>query len=37
MYSLTRFLMASQLANTQIGVRKVDSNTKNTEIPSIPM
>ena len=37
MYSLTRLLIASQLASTQIGVKKVESNTKNSEMPSIPM
>ncbi len=35
-YSFTRFSTASQLDRMQIGVNKVDSSTKNSEIPSIP-
>ena len=35
MYSLTRVWIARQLASTQIGVRKVESSTKRTEIPSL--
>ena len=37
MYSLTRVWTASQLESTQIGVNKVDSSTKNSEMPSMPM
>ena len=37
MYSLTRVCTASQLASTQIGVSSVDSRTKNSEMPSMPM
>ena len=37
MYSFTLCWMDSQLARMQIGVRKVDSRTKNTEMPSTPM
>ena len=37
MYSLTRFSIAVHEARMQIGVRKVDSSTKNIEMPSTPM
>ena len=36
MYSLTRSVMLSQLASTQIGVSNVDSRTNNIEMPSTP-
>jgi hypothetical protein len=36
MYSLTRTLIASQLAITQIGVNNVVSKTKGMEMPSTP-
>lgn len=36
MYSLTRTLIDSQLARMQIGVSRVDSSTKNSEMPSMP-
>ncbi len=37
MYSFTRTEIAFHEATTQIGVRKVERITKNSEIPSIPM
>ena len=37
MYSGILTLIASQLEIRQIGVRKVESSTKNNEMPSIPM
>ena len=37
MYSLTRTRTASQLDRMQIGVSRVDSRTKNSEMPSMPM
>ncbi|MNC96163.1 hypothetical protein D3C83_134570 [compost metagenome] len=37
MYSFTRTSIECQLASTQIGVRKVDSSTKNIEMPSTPI
>ena len=37
MYSFTRTSIASQLASTQIGVSRVDSSTKNSEMPSTPI
>ena len=36
MYSLTRAVIEIQLATTQMGVRKVDNSTKNSEMPSMP-
>ena len=36
MYSLTRVWIASQLASTQSGVRKVDRITNSIEMPSTP-
>ena len=36
MYSFTRTLTDSQLARMQIGVSRVESSTKNSEMPSIP-
>ncbi len=37
MYSLTRCVTEIQLETMQIGVRKVDSRTKKSEMPSMPM
>ena len=37
MYSFTRVLTDSQLARMQIGVSRVDSSTKNIEMPSTPI
>ena len=37
MYSLTRTLIASQLARMQIGVNSVHRRTKGMEIPSTPI
>ena len=36
MYSLTRSVIACQLASTQIGVRNADNTTNNIEMPSTP-
>ena len=36
MYSLTRVWIASHEAKMQIGVRNVDSSTKNRLMPSMP-
>ncbi len=36
MYSFTRSLMDSQEARMQSGVRKVESSTNSTEMPSTP-
>ncbi len=37
MYSLTREVIASQLASTQSGVSRVESSTNIIEMPSTPM
>ena len=37
MYSLTRTLIASQLARMQIGVSRVERSTKSMEMPSTPI
>jgi len=37
MYSRTRLVIACQLAMTQSSVRKVDSRTKKSEMPSTPI
>ncbi len=36
MYSFRRFSTETQLASTQKGIRKADSTTKSTEMPSTP-
>ena len=36
MYSFTRFSTAPKLDSTQSGVRKVDSRTNSSEMPSTP-
>jgi len=37
MYSFTRVLIASQAERMQIGVSRVESRTKSTEMPSTPI
>ena len=37
MYSLTRFSTDTQLARMQKGMRKAESTTNKTEMPSTPM
>ena len=37
MYSFTRTCTASHADRMQIGVSKVDNNTKNSEMPSTPI